>query len=307
MVGHPWRDLTRAYLRARTARHGLARNSRVSYAYTLDGLAAALDSRRLPLGAPADEIVIQVDAWMERKTWSATTCCTALGIVRPFFDWAAVRGLVADGVTRQLRNPRLPRTLPRAQTAGAVARLLAVVPDARARAIVLLEAQCGLRRAEVAGLHMTDLDLSGGAVLVHGKGGTERMVYLSDETMEAVRAWLVERGPAPGYLISSYSHPGRGMSPSWVGKLVVGWMAEAGIKSMPRDGVSGHALRHTAATAMLRQGANIRVVQEALGHANITTTARYLRADDDEVRRAMRALSYGSRRLRPLPGMEQPG
>lgn len=301
MSAHPWRDLTRAYLRARTARHGLARQSRVTYAYTLDGLASHLEARRVPLDAPADEVVIQVDAWLESKAWSATTCCTVLGIVRPFLDWAAVRGFVADGITRQLRNPRLPRTLPRAQPAAAVARLLAVVPDARARAVVLLEAQCGLRRAEVAGIHMTDLDLNAGSVLVRGKGGTERMVYLSDETAQAVRAWLVERGTAPGYLISSYSHPGQRISPSWVGKLMVGWMNEAGLKSMPRDGVSGHALRHTAATAMLRGGANIRVVQEALGHANITTTARYLRADDEEVRKAMRALSYGSRHLRTLP------
>lgn len=304
MRSQPWRALARAYLQARVARHGLARTSRSTYAYVLHDLAGALDGRRLPLDAAAGEVVAQVEAWLERKGWSATTTCTNLGIVRPFLDWAATRGLVAEGVTRQLRNPRLPRTLPRAQSVAQVARLLASLPDARARAVVLLEAQCGLRRAEVAGLLMSDLDLPGGRVLIRGKGGGERMVYLSAETVDALQHWLNERGRGPGHLISSYHHPGRGLSPHWLGRMVSDWMAEAGVKTSAGDRVSGHALRHTAATAMLRGGANIRVVQEALGHANITTTARYLRADDAEVRQAMSGLSYGSRRLRPVPGEE---
>jgi site-specific recombinase XerD len=285
---------------ARSARHGLARQSRITYTYVLHDLAARLEAARITTEAPAGVIVSQVDAWMTAKNWSANTCCTQLGIVRPFLDWCAVRGFVADGVTRDLRNPRQGRRLPRAQTKAQVAQLLAVVPDARGRAIVLLMAQCGLRRAEVAAIRTGDLDMLEGALLVHGKGDKERMTYLSEETMEAVRAWMVERGPGHGALISSYEMVGRPITRHWVGKMVSGWMSEAGLKSMPGDGVSGHALRHTAATAMLRGGANIRVVQEAMGHQNITTTARYLRADDDEVRAAMRSLNYGSRRLRAV-------
>ena len=80
------------------------------------------------------------------------------------------------------------------------------------------------------------------------------------------------------------------------------WMDDAGLKTGPRDGVSGHALRHTFATTMLRNGANIRVVQEAVGHSKITTTAVYLRADNDEIRAAMTGVTYGTRRLRAVAG-----
>lgn len=300
MSGHPWRVMARAYLESRTARHGLARQSRVNYTYVLRDFTDWMDDERVSPEAPAAEIVSHVDGWLGARTWSAATICTNLGIIRPFLGWAAGRGLVDAAAPAQIRNPRKGRLLPRAQTARQVGMLLAAVPDARGRAIVLLMAQCGLRRGEVAAITMGDVDLHDRSVLVHGKGGKERVVWLSDETVGAVRAWLVERGEGPGALVCSYDHPGRALTPTWVGMLVARWMADAGLKTMPRDGVSGHALRHSAATNMLRGGANIRVVQEALGHENITTTARYLRADNTEVRAAMQALNYGSRRLRAV-------
>lgn len=297
---HPWRVMARAYLASRVARHGLSPQSRKNYAYVLDDFTSYLEGEGVPTGVSCEELVTHVDGWTGSRMWCATTTCTNLGIVRPFLDWGAGRGLLPPGVTAQLRNPRRQRLLPRAQTARQVAQLLAAVPDARGRCIVLLMAQAGLRRAEVAAVTMGDLDLAEGSLLVHGKGGKERMVWLSDETVAAVRGWLVIRGGRPGALICSFEDS-RPLTPTWVGMLVARWMRDAGLKTMPNDGMSGHALRHSAATNMLRGGANIRVVQEALGHENITTTARYLRADNDEVRAAMRGLSYGSRPLRSVP------
>lgn len=296
----PWKSLAHEYLRSRAARHGLAHQSRKNYAYTLTDFTDFLTGRNVRHDTPAPALAVAVDTWLESRGWSATTCCTNLGIVRPFLDWCGTRGLITAGVPALLRNPRRPRLLPRAQSTSQVSRLLAHVPDRRGRAIVLLMAQAGLRRAEVSSLTMGDVDLAEGAVLVHGKGGKERVVYLSDETVDAVRSWLVERTLVPGALISSYEVPGKAVTPTWVGILVVRWMRDAGLKTMPNDGMSGHALRHSAATNMLRNGANIRVVQEALGHESITTTARYLRADNDEVRQAMQNLNYGSRRLRAV-------
>lgn len=302
MGADAWRSMIRGYLGGRMARRGLSQVSFQQYAYVLHDFAAHLDKRQVPVESSVDEVAAAVDDWMMSRTWAASTCCTNLGIVRPFLDWAGTRGLVAPGVSARLRNPRRPKLLPRAQTSRQVSLLLQHVPDARGRTIVLLEAQCGLRRGEVAAAMVGDLDLAEATLRVRGKGGKERVAYLSEETVESIQVWLGERGVAPGALISSYDHPGRAVTPTWIGILVGRWMSDAGLKTMPGDGVSGHALRHSAATNMLRGGANIRTVQEALGHENITTTARYLRADNDEVRQAMSSLNYGSRRLRPIPG-----
>lgn len=299
MAVDPWPVLTKAYLRQRVARRALSQRSRHEYAYVLADFADHMKGVRLD--ADLDDLVLAVDDWLTQRNWSPATCCTHLGIVRPFFDWAAMRRRVAPGVARELRNPRKPAPLPRALNQRQMAALFAVVPDSRGRAIVLLEGQCGLRRAEVAGLTMGDIDLFDGSIRVRGKGDKDRMVYPSDETIDAIRAWLVDRGPGPGALICHYDHPGRPLTPTWIGIMVARWMVDAGLKTAPRDGVSGHALRHTTATQLLRSGANIKVVQEALGHSSIVTTAGYLRADDPEVRAAMRKLSYSHRRLALIP------
>lgn len=294
-----WSEVTRAYLRSR--RQTLEPTTSLGYYRNLlERLATYLADNDIGLDASAEVIAEAVADWLGARRWAASTRCTNLGIIRPFLDWAGRRGVIAPGIGGQLPNPRRPDPLPRALQASQVAQLLAHVPDRRGRLIVLLEFQCGLRRAEVARLDVGDVDPARGTVLVHGKGRVERIAYLSGDTLDALRLWLVERGAAPGALICAYDTPGRRLTPTWVGMMVAQWMADAGLKHGPRDGVSGHALRHSCATTMLRNGGNIRVVQRAMGHTNIQTTARYLRADDDEVRAAMAAVSTGTRRLKAV-------
>jgi len=289
----------RAYLESRRARGDLAALSRQTARYVLSDLAEHLAG--VDPHATVGELVEAVTAWVDRPTWTARTRGTNLGYVRPMLNWAAARDRMTPGVAGQLPNPRRSRPLPRALNPRQVTNLLSVLPDERARVIVLLEGQCGLRRAEVASLDLADVDLLEGSIRVTGKGAKTRMVYPSEETLDAIRALLVTRGGAPGALICHERHPGRRLTPTWIGILVSHWMADAGLKTAPHDGVTGHALRHSTATNMLRAGANIRVVQEAMGHESIVTTAMYLRADNPEVRAAMRCLDYGTRRLRVVP------
>lgn len=291
-----WTELSRAYLRSR--RQTLEPTTTAGYyRYILANLAAHLADNDVALDASVDAVAGAVADWLGAKRWAASTRCTNLGIVRPFLDWAGRRGHITPGVAGELGNPRRPDPLPRALSADQVTRLLGHVPDRRGRVIVLLEFQCGLRRAEVAHLDLDDLDLEAGTALVHGKGRVERIAYLSAETIDAIRVWLVERGPGPGALVCAYDRVGRRLTPTWIGMLVSAWMTDAGLKTGPGDGVSGHALRHACATKMLRDGRNVRVVQRAMGHRSMMTTARYLRADDDEVRQAMAAVTSGARRL----------
>lgn len=298
----PWSGLVKAHLRWRRRRASITSASQAGYRSVLERLAAHLADRGVGLDVDSDTLLEAVESFFDRDGWSPTTRATMLGIIRPFLEWAAAQGHVAGGVASRLRNPRRGRPLPRALKAAQVVSLLNHVPDARGAVIVLLEAQAGLRRAEVATIRWPgDVDLTDGAVLVRGKGRVERMVYLSPETAEAIRFWLGQRGTAPGALVCGHDGPAHFLTPTWVGILVGRWMTDAGLKTMPGDGVSGHSLRHTAATALLRSSHNLAVVQQALGHANIATTSRYLLADSDEVRQAMAAVSYG-RRLRAVSG-----
>lgn len=291
-----WSQLSHAYLRAR--RHVLEPLTTAgNYRYVLSNLGVFLEDNEVPPDGSLECLAAAVEDWLSAKRWAASTRCTNLGIVRPFFDWAGRHGHVTPGVAAELSNPRRPDPLPRALSADQVARLLATVPDRRGRVIVLLEFQCGLRRAEVARLDLADVDLAEGTALVHGKGRVQRVAYLSGETIDAIRVWLVERGLGPGALVCHLDRPGQRLTPTWIGMLVSAWMGAAGLKTGPGDGVSGHALRHACATKMLRDGRNVRVVQRAMGHRSMMTTARYLRADDDEVRAAMSAVSAGQRRL----------
>lgn len=296
-----WRSLVRAYLRARRQTLEPATTAGY-YRNVLERLAGFLDDNEVACHAPLDELAVAVQDWVNARRWAASTRCTNLGIVRPFLEWAGRRGHITVGVHAELGNPRRPDPLPRALSPAQVSRLLDAVPDRRGRVIVLLEFQCGLRRAEVARLDVADVDLVAGSALVHGKGRVQRIAYLSGDTIDAVRLWMIERGPGPGALVCALDRPGRRLTPTWIGMLVSRWLSDAGLKTGPGDGVSGHALRHSCATAMLRNGGNIRVVQRAMGHRSIQTTARYLRADDDEVREAMAAVSTGRRRLTALEG-----
>lgn len=299
-----WPELVKAYRRERRRRASLAATSQNTTKSVLGRLALGLAD--IPLDAHADDLLEAIEEWFDTTGWSLTTRCTNLGIIRPFLEWAAAKERIRGGVASRLRNPRRPKPLPRALKTPQVVTLLNHVPDVRGSVIVLLEGQCGLRRAEVAAIRWPgDVDLNDGSLLVRGKGGVERMVYPSAETVECIRQWLGQRGSAPGALICAFNST-RHLTPTWIGVLVSRWMTDAGLKALPHDGVSGHALRHTTATTMLRSGANIRVVQEAMGHANITTTARYLRADNDEVRAAMAGLGYGTRRLRAVSGDTTP-
>jgi integrase/recombinase XerD len=300
-----WNELVKDYLRNRRRAGTLNNTSAQSYRSVLGRLGEGLEAAEVPLDAHSDQLFDAVSDWVERQGWSRTTRCTNLGIIRPFLEWGAACERIRGGVGFRLRNPRRPQPIPRALKGGQVETLLDVgVPDLRGRVIVLLEGQCALRRAEVAAIRWPmDVDLNDRKILVHGKGGTERMVYLSEETAAAIRAWLGERGTAPGALVCAYGST-RHLTPTWIGILVARWMEDSGLKTLPHDGVSGHALRHTAATRMLRDGNNLRVVQVAVGHVNLATTARYLKVDDPEVRAAMSGISYGSRRggLRVIDG-----
>jgi len=217
-----------------------------------------------------------------------------------FSRWLVRRDVIRADITADLPPVRMARQMKRALPAGDVSLLLAACPDKRARAIVWLMVGCGLRCCEVSGLETGDYDERGATMFITGKGGHERVVPVPSEVGVVLDAYLDEVGRGRGPLIRrSEYHRQRnrdrheGLAADTVGGIVVEAMKAAGIKSRRRDGVSAHALRHTAASDVLDGCKDLRVVQQMLGHAHLATTAIYLREVDlGTMREAMEGRTY---------------
>jgi len=205
-----------------------------------------------------------------------------LSTLKVFCAWAVDQGLLPVDPTTRLAKVRDERGKPRHLSPGRIARLAMVLPDDRARLIVALMHQLGLRCVEVARLRVSDWDRSAAELRVVGKGGHVRDAQVLDDLAAMLDRWCAGRA---GPLI--------GITAERISLLVSGWMDQAGIKTGRYDGISAHALRHTAASDLLDGCGNVRIVQEFLGHASLATTERYLRPHS---KAEMRAAQQAARR-----------
>lgn len=280
----PVHEVVRGYVRARLDAGQLAEA-------TVPALRHTLSTFFIATGRPLAEVTRRdVEAWVGRPGLAASTRRRQLSNIRTFFGWAVEHGLVAGDPTAGVARIRVPRSLPRGLRADQVGRLLDVCPDSRARLIVLLEVQCGLRAVEVSRLRVDHVDSDERTLFVAaGKGGHQRLLPIPDEAWEALDAYRADHPEVTaGPLLRSYNEPCEGISAAHVQHLVQGWMKAAGI------GAAGHALRHTFASDLVRRGVHLRDVQAALGHSNLATTSRYLPANVAELREAMGGRRYGA-------------
>jgi site-specific recombinase XerD len=232
------------------------------------------------LGDPAIRAIkpAHVQEWLAAQTCGPASLRVDLSHLRQFFRWAIEHGHLKVDPTYGIKTPRQPRRVPRSLSLAELRALGEALPDARAALIVAFELDMGLRRAEVAGLDITDIDLLAGVVLVRGKGGHERLLPLTETVRVRLEDYIKDRGISAGPLIRSQVHPNRGISPQQIGALVSRWMRDAGVKAAPRDGKSGHALRHSFAVNLDRHGVPLALIADALGHADQQTTTIYTKS-----------------------------
>lgn len=232
-----------------------------------------------------------VEAWVSHQHVAPATMRLRLSTLHVFFEWAELNGMIKRDPTFGVTRPKLPRRVPRAFGSSDVAKLLSACADDRERLMALLMVQECLRAVEVARAQLGDIDEGERLILVHGKGGHERIVPVSDETWNVLLTYL---GKNPGEmpacpLVRSQVSPWDPISAKRVSRIVGDALRRAGL------GGKAHRLRHTGASDMLDSGANIRDVQTALGHASLATTQIYLRAKSGkDLRGVMGGRAYRS-------------
>jgi integrase/recombinase XerC len=203
---------------------------------------------------------------------SKASAARALAAIRSWFKWLAFRGYVEQNAAALVATPKLPKHLPRVPSIEQLNRVMNSVDDtaaswpARDRAILELLYGCGIRNAELTGLDLDDIQWANEVILIRGKGRKQRLVPLGDAAAQALRAYLAERKE----LLAVADSPAR-LTTRSVGRIVKRIAIERGL---PAD-VHPHTLRHAFGTHLLEEGADLRAIQELLGHERLSTTQRY--------------------------------
>jgi integrase/recombinase XerD len=209
--------------------------------------------------------------------------------------WALEEGLLSEDPSTHLPKVREPGRVPRARPTSDVAAVLGASGSARDRLVVLLMVQMALRCCEVARAELADYDPAAATLLVRGKGGEERVLPVPPPVVEAIDAYRSEIGRFAGPLVCTL-HSGRwALSSAAVARIVTKLLYASRVKTAAGDGITAHALRHTAASDVLDRCGNVRIVQGMLGHASLATTQIYLRrASLDQLREAMGGRDYAA-------------
>jgi integrase/recombinase XerC len=260
-------------------------------AYGRDLSAFVTWAERLGLGSPGDvqrTTVRRYLAFLATRGFARRTIARRASALRRYFRWAGRVGAIASDPTAGLSAPRGEARLPRVLHPEELRSLLDEpgsggqdgARDLRDTALLELLYGSGLRVAEAAALDVDHLDLAQRRVRVWGKGGKQRLVPLSDPAADALRRWLAD---------------GRGELATEASPAAAVFLNLRGRRLTPRDArrvldrravapTHPHALRHTFATHLLDGGADLRVVQELLGHADLATTQRYTHVSKERLR-----------------------
>lgn len=303
-----------AYLAYLKANQGLGANTRKAYHADLGACLHLLDLRGI--GDLREVTLEDLRAWMahESRTHARSSMARKTVAVRGFFAWAHDRGLTKVNPAAGLMTPRIPATLPAVLTEAQAATLLdhadgqadaAEEPEPAGRAsgrtakaaakdgalavrdtaIMELLYATGIRVAELTGLDVADVDFAERTVRVTGKGSKERVVPFGAPAAHALDVWLERGRPAlrrpdgtGGAALFLGARGGR-LDPRVAREVVHRESREAGVPD-----ISPHALRHSAATHLLDGGADLREVQELLGHASLRTTQRYTHVSIEQLR-----------------------
>ena len=270
------------------AERGAALNTQAAYQKDLHSLAAFLHQRKTGLTEASDDDLRSYLVDLDQRGLAASTVARQISVMKRFYKFLLIENMRGDNPAEGLARPRSQRPLPKllspeeAQSLIDAAYGLPAVGSKqitdRLRAICLIEVlyAAGLRVSELVSLPRAALD--GPFMLVRGKGGRERMVPLSEAAQRAMAAWLAHQGQTD----SPFLFPARGKSGHLTrqrfAQILEGLAVKAGIAP---SRISPQVVRHAFATHLVQGGADLRAVQQMLGHADISTTQIYTHVLDE--------------------------
>jgi integrase/recombinase XerC len=281
-----------AFQRAARAERDLSPNTVAAYERDLVQFSEWIARSRVVAVDDVDRRLLRrYVAWLSERRYARRSIARKTSAVRSMLRWAALHGLIASNPAVELRSPKLDRSLPRVLKTSEAADLCELPPPddpiaVRDRALLELLYGSGLRVAEACALDVDDVDVAAGTTTVVGKGRKQRMVPLSAHACSALRAYLSEVRPvllerkgsetqgAPLFLNTR----GRRLGTRGVRAALSKYSSSAGRP------VSPHALRHSFATHLLDGGADLRSVQELLGHESLGTTQIYTHVSNERLR-----------------------
>lgn len=229
---------------------------------------------------------------LHKRGLSRASAARRLSALRTFAKYLVREGVLPDDATQLVGAPKREQSLPAHLGHSEIDALLgspdlSIVAGRRDRAILELFYASGLRLSELAGADLEDINLSGRMIRVRGKGGKERLLPFNTSAADAMRSMLTDaaslrpvvaprpKGRAPQRTPLFLNLRGTRLTTRSIDRIVRQHVKHAAIKT----GISPHALRHTFATHLLQAGADLRAIQELLGHAQLTTTQRYTHLD----------------------------
>jgi len=265
------------------AERGLSPNTVSAYQSDIEKYLHYLGGQNLnPLNVSTEDVKKFLSG--ERPGHAATSLARFIVSLRAFYQFLLIERLVPDNPASRIHLPKLGFSVPEALTESEVERLLTIPDDGSARvkrdrALLELMYSSGLRISEVTGLKISDMNLNNGLVRVLGKRNKERLVPCGRAAIKAIKEWLETSKHEPG----EYLFPGRGrrrFSRTGIWKIVKQHASRAAITTH----LTPHTLRHSFATHLLQHGADLRSIQEMLGHASIATTQIYTHVSTQRLR-----------------------
>lgn len=282
----PVDSLIESFLEMMTAERGAAKNTILSYSRDLEEARAFIKARNATFETVDKQTLESYTASLSKSGLSPKTIARRISSLRQFFHFLYSETMRSDNPAALLDAPRQPRSLPKSLTADNITVLLAAARtqgDVRLSAMLELLYACGLRVSELVTLPVHALERKGGQgyafLNVRGKGNKERLVPLHDSAADALGAYIASCKEESKWLFPSRGKEGH-ITRQRFGQMLKDLAIKAGLDP---DIISPHTLRHSFASHLLAGGADLRVIQELLGHADISTTQIYTHVQQERL------------------------